>query len=57
MDRRNFVKIGIGATSCAATRRMAGVGMPQLTAVMNVAEQCELRGIPVIVDGGILSAA
>jgi len=51
------IKVGLGPTPCAASRRIAGVGMPQLTAVMNVVEQCELRGIPVIVDGGILSAA
>lgn len=51
------IKVGLGATACAASRRLAGVGMPQLTAVMNVAEQCELRGIPVIVDGGVLSSA
>ncbi|MDY0008129.1 MAG: IMP dehydrogenase [Bdellovibrionales bacterium] len=51
------IKVGLGATACAATRRQLGVGMPQLTAVLNVVEQCALRDIPVIVDGGVLSAA
>lgn len=51
------IKVGLGATACAATRRQAGVGMPQLTAVLEVAEQCDLRGIPVIVDGAVTSAA
>lgn len=48
------VKVGIGANRCAASRSLAGVGMPQLTAVLDVVEQCEMMGVPVIVDGGIL---
>ena len=51
------IKIGLGATCCSARRRMAGVGMPQLTAVLNIAEQCAMVNIPVIVGGGICSSA
>ena len=43
------VVVGIGGTSCAASRRVAGIGMPQLTAVLNVVEQCAMMGVPVIV--------
>jgi len=48
------VKVGIGAGRAAASRRLAGVGMPQLTAVLDVVEQCDMMGLPVIVDGGVL---
>lgn len=47
------VKVGIGPGSICTTRIIAGVGVPQLTAVMNVAEACENSGVPVIADGGI----
>jgi len=47
------VKVGIGPGSICTTRIVAGVGVPQLTAVMDVAEVCRPRGIPVIADGGI----
>ena len=47
------VKVGIGPGSTCTTRVVAGVGVPQLTAIMNVAEVARRRGIPVIADGGI----
>ncbi|NCC22722.1 MAG: IMP dehydrogenase [Alphaproteobacteria bacterium] len=47
------VKVGIGPGSICTTRVVAGVGMPQLTAVMDVAEECSKKGVPVIADGGI----
>lgn len=47
------VKVGIGPGSICTTRIVAGVGVPQLSAIMNVAEACAKKGIPVIADGGI----
>lgn len=47
------VKVGIGPGSICTTRVIAGVGLPQLTAVMDVAEALEGTGIPIIADGGI----
>tara|TARA_R110002124_G_scaffold287365_1_gene474102 strand:+ start:33322 stop:34800 length:1479 start_codon:yes stop_codon:yes gene_type:complete len=47
------VKVGIGPGSICTTRIVAGVGVPQLTAIMNVSEYCNKMGIPVIADGGI----
>ena len=47
------VKVGIGPGSICTTRVVAGVGVPQLTAIMDVAEACALSGTPVIGDGGI----
>ncbi|WP_448204262.1 IMP dehydrogenase [Azospirillum sp. sgz302134] len=47
------VKVGIGPGSICTTRIVAGVGVPQLTAIMDVVETCEKLGIPVIADGGI----
>ncbi len=47
------VKVGIGPGSICTTRVVAGVGVPQLTAIMNVAEVAHKHGIPVIADGGI----
>lgn len=49
----NGVKIGIGPGSICTTRVVAGVGVPQLTAIMNVAEYCNKAKIPCIADGGI----
>lgn len=46
------IKVGIGG-ACTAASRQAGVGMPQLTAVLNVAEQCAMMNVPVIVGDGI----
>lgn len=47
------VKVGIGPGSICTTRVIAGVGVPQLTAVMNVAAALDGSGIPLIADGGI----
>lgn len=47
------VKVGIGAGSICTTRVIAGVGVPQISAVMNVYEEVRHRGIPLIADGGI----
>jgi IMP dehydrogenase len=47
------VKVGIGPGSICTTRMIAGVGVPQLTAVMDAAEACLKQGIPVIADGGV----
>jgi IMP dehydrogenase len=47
------VKIGIGPGSICTTRIVAGVGVPQLTAVMECAAVCEAMGVPAIADGGI----
>jgi IMP dehydrogenase len=47
------VKVGIGPGSICTTRIVAGVGVPQLTAVMETAEEARKSGIPVIADGGI----
>ena len=47
------IKVGIGPGSICTTRVIAGVGYPQLSAVMNVFESIKKSGIPVIADGGI----
>ena len=47
------VKVGIGPGSICTTRVIAGVGVPQLTAIMDVAKALKGKGIPVIADGGI----
>ena len=47
------VKVGIGPGSICTTRIVAGVGVPQISAVANVAEAMNSRGIPVIADGGV----
>ena len=47
------VKVGIGPGSICTTRIVAGVGVPQITAIQNVAEALARRGVPLIADGGI----
>lgn len=47
------VKVGIGPGSICTTRIVAGVGVPQLTAVMDCAEEAAKSGVPVIADGGL----
>jgi IMP dehydrogenase len=50
------VKVGIGPGSICTTRIVAGVGVPQLTAVMESAEEAAKSGTPVIADGGLRSS-
>ena len=47
------VKVGIGPGSICTTRIVAGVGVPQVTAIANVAKALEKSGVPFIADGGI----
>ena len=47
------VKVGIGPGSICTTRVVAGIGVPQITAVMNAYEAADRHGIPIIADGGI----
>ena len=47
------VKVGIGPGSICTTRIVSGVGMPQISAVSNVAKALKNKGVPVISDGGI----
>jgi IMP dehydrogenase len=47
------LKVGVGPGSICTTRVIAGVGLPQFTAIQNVAGYCRERGVKVIADGGI----
>ena len=47
------IKVGIGPGSICTTRIVAGVGVPQLTAIMDCVEAAKASGIPVVADGGI----
>ncbi|MFY9399083.1 MAG: IMP dehydrogenase [Desulfomonilia bacterium] len=47
------VKVGVGPGSICTTRVVAGVGMPQITAIMNCSEEANKHGVPIIADGGI----
>ena len=47
------VKVGVGPGSICTTRVVAGVGVPQVTAIMNCSDACWKSGVPVIADGGI----
>ncbi len=47
------VKVGIGPGSICTTRVVAGVGVPQITAIMECSQVCQKHGIPLIADGGI----
>lgn len=49
----NIIKVGIGPGSVCSTRVVSGHGMPQLSAIIEVAEQVKFRGCSVIADGGI----
>jgi IMP dehydrogenase len=50
------VKVGIGPGSICTTRIVAGVGVPQLSAVLDVTERCRPQNVPVVADGGIRSS-
>src|SRR5690606_31298321 len=45
--------VGVGPGSICTTRVVAGVGMPQITAIMNCAQEARKHGVPIIADGGI----
>jgi len=47
------VKVGIGPGSICTTRIVAGVGMPQISAIANCAEEADKHGVPIIGDGGV----
>ncbi len=47
------VKVGVGPGSICTTRVVAGVGVPQMTAIIHCAEEAEKRGVPIVADGGI----
>ena len=47
------IKVGVGAGSICTTRVVSGAGMPQLTAILNCAEEAHKHAIPVIADGGV----
>ncbi len=47
------VKVGIGPGSICTTRIIAGIGVPQLTAIMNVSEVTQRHNVPLIADGGV----
>ncbi|SDZ67358.1 IMP dehydrogenase [Evansella caseinilytica] len=49
----NIVKVGIGPGSICTTRIVAGIGVPQITAVYDCAAEARKHGVPVIADGGI----
>ncbi len=50
------VKVGVGPGSICTTRLVSGVGMPQLSAIMEVAEVAKKRNVPVIADGGMINS-
>ncbi len=47
------VKVGVGPGSICTTRVVTGVGVPQVTAILNCRAECEKAGIPLIADGGV----
>jgi IMP dehydrogenase len=49
----NIIKVGVGAGSICTTRVISGCGVPQLTAIMDIAEALESYKIPIVADGGI----
>jgi len=49
----DVIKIGMGPGSICTTRIVAGIGVPQITAIMDCAEEAEKHGVKVIADGGI----
>ena len=53
MPARTRVKVGVGPGSICTTRVVAGVGVPQVTAIYEAAKACRPAGVPVIGDGGL----
>lgn len=49
----NIVKVGIGPGSICTTRIVAGIGVPQITAIFDCATEARKHGVPIIADGGI----
>jgi IMP dehydrogenase len=49
----DIVKVGIGPGSICTTRVVTGAGVPQVTAILDAAEACEAKNVPVVADGGI----
>lgn len=49
----NIIKVGIGPGSICTTRVIAGIGVPQITAIYDCALEAEKHGVPIIADGGI----
>ena len=49
----NAVKVGIGPSGICTTRVVTGVGVPQITAIMNCSAVCKKHNVPLIADGGI----
>jgi len=52
----NAIKVGIGPGGICTTRQVAGAGVPQLTAIMDCAEEASKYGLPIIADGGMRSS-
>jgi IMP dehydrogenase/GMP reductase len=48
-----LIKVGVGSGAACTVRHLAGVGMPQITAAVQCAEEAQRHGVPIIVDGGI----
>jgi IMP dehydrogenase len=51
------IKVGVGADGGVSSRSVSGIGMPSLTAVLKIAEECAMMNIPVIAGGGIMDSA
>src|SRR5699024_3103390 len=49
----NIVKVGIGSGSICTTRVIAGIGVPQITAIYDCSKEAKKHGVPIIADGGI----
>src|SRR5699024_5753553 len=49
----NIVKVGIGAGSICTIRVIAGIGVPQITAIYDCSKEAKKHGVPIIADGGI----
>lgn len=52
----NMIKVGQGPGAACTTRLVAGIGVPQFTAIKQVSEACDPHNVPVIADGGIRSS-